>query len=98
MKNPILLPNSQPFSSLHSIKEACNILTLKVGPALLLLEVLKQAEDEDGALNPEQPSPESALNEMGIYKLAPSDVQILLKLRSNLLHQWDHVPDDWLQM
>lgn len=87
MKHPILLSHSQPFSSFHSIKEACIILTLKVGPALLLCDVLKQAEDEDGALNPQQPSPESALNELGIYKLAPSDVHILLKLRSNLLNQ-----------
>ncbi|KAA0721042.1 RAD50-interacting protein 1 RAD50 interactor 1 [Triplophysa tibetana] len=77
----------RPENFFKHIKEACNILTLKVGPALLLCDVLKQAEDEDGALNPQQPSPESALNEMGIYMLAPSDVQILLKLRSNLLHQ-----------
>ncbi|XP_055046357.2 RAD50-interacting protein 1 [Misgurnus anguillicaudatus] len=77
----------RPENFFKHVKEACIILTLKVGPALLLWDVLKQAEEDDGIRNHQQPSPESALNELGIFKLAPNDVQILLKLRSNLLNQ-----------
>lgn len=69
------------------MKEACIILTLKVGPALLLCDVLKQSEEDDYLLSHQQSSPESALNELGVYKLAPSDVQILLNLRSAWLNQ-----------
>ncbi|XP_051977049.1 RAD50-interacting protein 1-like isoform X2 [Xyrauchen texanus] len=75
----------RPENFFKHIKEACNILTLKIGPALLLCDVLKQ--DEDEALNQQQPSPESALNELGVYKLAPSDVQILLNHRTAWLNQ-----------
>ncbi|XP_051974974.1 RAD50-interacting protein 1-like [Xyrauchen texanus] len=77
----------RPENFFKHIKEACIILTLKVGPALLLCDVLKQDEDEDEALNHQQPSPESALNELGVYKLAPSDVLILINLRSAWLNQ-----------
>ncbi|RXN21253.1 RAD50-interacting 1-like protein [Labeo rohita] len=76
----------RPENFFKHVKEACIILTLKVGPALLLCDVLKQSEEDEGILN-HQPSPESALNELGIYKLAPSDVQILLNLRSAWLSQ-----------
>lgn len=72
-----------------SVKEACIILNLKVGPALLLCDVLKQEEepgDGEASLRPQQPTPESALNELGVYKLAPSDAQILLNLRSAWLN------------
>uniref|UniRef100_A0A671MNZ7 RAD50-interacting protein 1 n=1 Tax=Sinocyclocheilus anshuiensis TaxID=1608454 RepID=A0A671MNZ7_9TELE len=77
----------RPENFFKHVKEACIILTLKVGPALLLCDVLKQSEEDEGILNHQQPSPESALNELGVYKLAPSDVQILLKLRSAWLKQ-----------
>uniref|UniRef100_A0A672NFT6 RAD50-interacting protein 1 n=1 Tax=Sinocyclocheilus grahami TaxID=75366 RepID=A0A672NFT6_SINGR len=77
----------RPENFFKHVKEACIILTLKVGPALLLCDVLKQSEEDEGILNHQQPSPESALNELGVYKLAPSDVQILLNLRSAWLKQ-----------
>uniref|UniRef100_A0A8C1XRU4 RAD50-interacting protein 1 n=1 Tax=Cyprinus carpio TaxID=7962 RepID=A0A8C1XRU4_CYPCA len=77
----------RPENFFKHVKEACIILTLKVGPALLLCDMLKQSEEEEGILNHQQPSPESALNELGVYKLAPSDVQILLNLRSAWLNQ-----------
>lgn len=77
----------RPENFFKHVKEACLILALKVGPALLLCDVLKQSEEDDGLLNHHQPSPESALNELGVYKLAPSDVQILLNLRSAWLNQ-----------
>lgn len=70
------------------MKESCIILNLKVGPALLLCDVLKQGEEreEEASLRPQEPTPESALNELGVYKLAPSDAQILLNLRSAWLN------------
>ncbi|XP_042597079.1 RAD50-interacting protein 1-like isoform X1 [Cyprinus carpio] len=77
----------RPENFFKHVKEACIILTLKVGPALLLCDMLKQSEEDEGILNHQQPSPESALNELGVYKLAPSDVQILLNLRSAWLKQ-----------
>uniref|UniRef100_A0A4W4DRB3 RAD50-interacting protein 1 n=1 Tax=Electrophorus electricus TaxID=8005 RepID=A0A4W4DRB3_ELEEL len=63
----------RPENFFKHVKEACIILNLKAGPALLLCDVLKQ---------PQPPTPESALNEMAVYRLAPSDAQILLNLRS----------------
>ncbi|XP_016351479.1 RAD50-interacting protein 1-like [Sinocyclocheilus anshuiensis] len=77
----------RPENFFKHVKEACIILTLKVGPALLFCDVLKQSEEDEGILNHQQPSPESALNELGVYKLGPSDVQILLNLRSAWLNQ-----------
>ncbi|KAI4876051.1 hypothetical protein NFI96_030100 [Prochilodus magdalenae] len=80
----------RPENFFKHVKEACIVLNLKVGPALLLCDVLKLAEEglEDGeaSLRPQQPTPESALNELGVYKLAPSDVHILLNLRSAWLN------------
>lgn len=65
------------------MKEACIILTLNMGPALLLRDLLREAEEEILAPVGQQPSPESALNEMGVYRLTPSDVSILLGLRAS---------------
>uniref|UniRef100_A0AAR2JBT6 RAD50-interacting protein 1 n=1 Tax=Pygocentrus nattereri TaxID=42514 RepID=A0AAR2JBT6_PYGNA len=79
----------RPENFFKHVKEACIILNLKVGPALLLCDVLKLAEEgleDEASLRPQQPTPESALNELGVYKLAPSDVQILLNLRSAWLN------------
>ncbi|XP_058273582.1 RAD50-interacting protein 1 [Hemibagrus wyckioides] len=79
----------RPENFFKHVKEACIILNLKVGPALLLCDVLKQEEepgDGEASLRPQQPTPESALNELGVYKLAPSDAQILLNLRSAWLN------------
>ncbi|KAF5908405.1 RAD50-interacting protein 1 [Clarias magur] len=78
----------RPENFFKHVKESCIILNLKVGPALLLCDVLKQEEEPEGeaSLRPQQPTPESALNELGVYKLAPSDAQILLNLRSAWLN------------
>ncbi|KAG7455788.1 hypothetical protein MATL_G00244810 [Megalops atlanticus] len=75
----------RPENFFKHVKEACIILTLPVGSALLLRDVLNQAEEEEEALTPDsqRPAPESALNELGVYRLAPVDVQILLGLRAS---------------
>lgn len=63
------------FLFLNSVKEACIVLNLNVGSALLLKDVLQS--------NSGQPQATAALNEVGIYKLAQQDVEILLNLRTN---------------
>lgn len=65
-----------------SIKEACIILNLNVGSALLLKDVLQSAADNE-TFKPNQPSATAALNELGVYKLAQQDVEILLNLRAS---------------
>ncbi|CAB1346280.1 unnamed protein product [Coregonus sp. 'balchen'] len=76
----------RPENFFKHVKEACVILSLNVGSALLLRDVLRQAEEDEeepGTPEGQQPSPVSALNELGVYRLAPCDVLILLNLRAS---------------
>nr|XP_033813800.1 RAD50-interacting protein 1 isoform X4 [Geotrypetes seraphini] len=75
----------RPENYFKHIKEACIILNLNVGSSLLLKDVLQSASDSGNGsmLNSEQPSATAALNELGIYKLAQQDVEILFNLRTN---------------
>ncbi|KAL4625057.1 RAD50-interacting protein 1 [Arapaima gigas] len=75
----------RPENFFKHVKEACIILTLSTGSAFLLRDVLQQSQEEGGAFASEnqQPLPESALNELGVYRLAPCDVLILLSLRAS---------------
>ncbi|KAA8579896.1 hypothetical protein FQN60_005431 [Etheostoma spectabile] len=74
----------RPENFFKHVKEACIILCLNVGSAILLKNLLKESEDEasDWA-GAGDPPPESALNELGVYCLAPCDVLILLNLRAS---------------
>ena len=74
------------------MKEACIVLSLTIGSALLLRDLLREALEERVSLDKEWPggagggagpSPEQALNELGVYRLAPGDVLILLNLRAS---------------
>ncbi|KAM9651031.1 RAD50-interacting protein 1 isoform 1-T1 [Trichechus inunguis] len=65
----------RPENYFKHIKEACIVLNLNIGSALLLKDVLQSAYG--------QPPATAALNEIGIYKLAQQDVEILLNLRTN---------------
>ncbi|XP_066210428.1 RAD50-interacting protein 1-like isoform X1 [Saccopteryx leptura] len=65
----------RPENYFKHVKEACIVLNLSIGSALLLKEVLQSA--------PGQPPATAALNEVGVYKLAQQDVEILLNLRTN---------------
>ncbi|XP_045144721.1 RAD50-interacting protein 1 isoform X1 [Echinops telfairi] len=65
----------RPENYFKHVKEACIVLNLNIGSALLLKDVLQSAS--------EQPPATAALNEIGIYKLAQQDVEILLNLRTN---------------
>ncbi|CAJ1055689.1 RAD50-interacting protein 1 [Xyrichtys novacula] len=69
----------RPENFFKHVKEACIILCLSVGSAILLRNLLKEAEE--GGVG--DPSPESALNEIGVFCLAPCDVLILLNLRAS---------------
>ncbi|XP_066490405.1 RAD50-interacting protein 1 isoform X2 [Tiliqua scincoides] len=75
----------RPENYFKHIKEACIILNLNVGSALLLKDVLQSATDNRTVtiFNSNQPTAMAALNELGIYKLAQQDVEILLNLRTN---------------
>ena len=79
------------------MKEACIVLSLSIGSALLLRDLLREALEGRVSLDRERPggavegagpgaggpSPEQALNELGVYRLAPGDVLILLNLRAS---------------
>uniref|UniRef100_A0A3Q2D5L1 RAD50-interacting protein 1 n=1 Tax=Cyprinodon variegatus TaxID=28743 RepID=A0A3Q2D5L1_CYPVA len=69
----------RPENFFKHVKEACIILCLRVGPAILLKEHLKQAGQEENA-----GSAESPLREFGVFCLSPSDVSILLNLKASL--------------
>ncbi|XP_004739619.1 RAD50-interacting protein 1 isoform X1 [Mustela putorius furo] len=65
----------RPENYFKHVKEACIVLNLNVGSALLLKDVLQSDSGQSQAT--------AALNEVGIYKLAQQDVEILLNLRTN---------------
>ncbi|XP_051007445.1 RAD50-interacting protein 1 [Acomys russatus] len=65
----------RPENYFKHVKEACIVLNLNIGSALLLKDVLQSA--------PEHLPATAALNEVGVYKLAQQDVEILLNLRTN---------------
>ncbi|XP_006990550.1 RAD50-interacting protein 1 isoform X2 [Peromyscus maniculatus bairdii] len=65
----------RPENYFKHVKEACIVLNLNTGSALLLKDVLQSASEHLPAT--------AALNEVGIYKLAQQDVEILLNLRTN---------------
>ncbi|XP_053320217.1 RAD50-interacting protein 1 [Spea bombifrons] len=75
----------RPENYFKHVKEACIILNLNVGPALLLKDVLQSASEsvDSTSSSNKLPSATAALNELGIYKLAPQDVEILFNLRTN---------------
>lgn len=85
---PVIISNwIVVFSLSASVKEACIILNLNVGSALLMKDLLKGEESETKASTKaaaKDPPAKSALHEMGIYCLSSHDVLILLNLRASL--------------
>jgi hypothetical protein len=66
------------------VKEACTILNLNVGSAILLKEVLKSAlhvakKDVDKITEAR-----TALQDVGVYKLTLEQAELVLNLRTNL--------------
>lgn len=79
----------RPENFFKHVKEACIILCLNVGSALLMKDLLKAEESETRAAAAakavaKDPSAKSALHELGIYCLSSDDVLILLNLRASL--------------
>ncbi|KAM9309371.1 RAD50-interacting protein 1 isoform 2-T2 [Pholidichthys leucotaenia] len=73
----------RPENFFKHVKEACIILCLNVGTAVLLKSVLQDSKETTEPSRSSDPSPESALNEFGVYCLAPCDVLFLLNLRTS---------------
>lgn len=71
-----------PLLLLLSVKEACVVLCLSVGSAILLRNVLEEeAEEEREAAGVRPPTLQATLQELGVHCLAAADVLLLLKLR-----------------
>ncbi|XP_060571734.1 RAD50-interacting protein 1-like [Ruditapes philippinarum] len=74
----------KPDSYFKEVKEACTILNLNVGSAILLKEVLKSAlhvakKDVDKITEAR-----TALQDVGVYKLTLEQAELVLNLRTNL--------------
>uniref|UniRef100_A0A3B3ZZV7 RAD50-interacting protein 1 n=1 Tax=Periophthalmus magnuspinnatus TaxID=409849 RepID=A0A3B3ZZV7_9GOBI len=76
----------RPENFFKHVKEACVLLTLSLGSALLLRDLIQDSDlnQDSGLQGPAgvEPSPQAALNELGVYCLSPKDVLILLNLRA----------------
>ncbi len=71
--------------SFCSVKESCTLLTLNVGSALLLKDVLYCALHEMSP-DPNAPptDPVAALHDVGVFKLTPDDAELVISLRTDL--------------
>ncbi|XP_048248594.1 RAD50-interacting protein 1-like [Haliotis rufescens] len=76
---------NKPETYFREVKEACTLLTLKTGSAILLKEVLYSALHEAKKdPNAKSTDPKSALHEVGIYKIPSSLAESILSRRTNL--------------
>ncbi|XP_008314210.1 RAD50-interacting protein 1 [Cynoglossus semilaevis] len=74
----------RPENFFKHVKESCIILCLNLGSAILLRDLLRESEEETRDwVGADVPAAVSALNEMGVFCLAPCDVLILLHLRAS---------------
>ncbi|CAF96742.1 unnamed protein product, partial [Tetraodon nigroviridis] len=71
----------RPENFFKHVKEACIVLCLSVGSAILLRNILEEPEEEREVEDIKHPTLQSTLHELGVYCLAPCDVLMLLKLR-----------------
>ncbi|KAL8616926.1 hypothetical protein ACOMHN_041845 [Nucella lapillus] len=75
----------KPEGYFRDVKEACTLLTLKTGSAILLKEVLYSALHEPSQdPNVKQTDPKAALHEVGVFALTPEQAETVLSLRANL--------------
>ncbi|XP_068615700.1 RAD50-interacting protein 1-like [Brachionichthys hirsutus] len=73
----------RPENFFKHVKEACIVLCLKVGSAILLKDLLRESEESREEAGAGHPPPEAALRELGVFCLSPRDVLILLSLRAS---------------
>ncbi|XP_041364407.1 RAD50-interacting protein 1-like [Gigantopelta aegis] len=75
----------KPDSYFREVKEACILLTLTTGSAILLKEVLHTALHEKKTdPNQKTTDPCQALHELGVYKLSPEQVERILRVRTDV--------------
>ncbi|XP_025106000.1 RAD50-interacting protein 1-like [Pomacea canaliculata] len=75
----------KPESYFREVREACTLLTLKTGSAILLKETLYSALHEpsrDASL--QQTDPKAALRDIGVFTLTPEQAESVLSLRTHL--------------
>jgi hypothetical protein len=73
------------------VKEACTLLTLKTGSAILLKEALYSSLHQP-TKDPhvKDADPVAALHEVGVYSLKPEQAELVLSLRASLSVTWMH--------
>lgn len=77
----------KPDAYFRLLKEACILLTLKVGSAILLKQVLELAADRgmaNGDPNATVTDPNASLYEIGVFKLSPEKALEIISHRTNL--------------
>ncbi|XP_076459173.1 RAD50-interacting protein 1-like [Babylonia areolata] len=75
----------KPEAYFREVKEACILLTLKTGSAILLKEVLYSALHEPSRdPNVKKTDPRAALHEVGVFALTPEQAETVLSLRASL--------------
>ncbi|XP_078690910.1 RAD50-interacting protein 1-like isoform X1 [Branchiostoma floridae x Branchiostoma belcheri] len=74
----------RPDNYFKDVKEACVLLNLKPGSAMLLQEMLNKAlHGSKIDPNTEKESPEKVLMDMGVFKLSAQQAEKVLNLRAN---------------
>eukprot|EP00058_Branchiostoma_floridae_P018135 XP_002603624.1 hypothetical protein BRAFLDRAFT_126930 [Branchiostoma floridae] len=74
----------RPDNYFKDVKEACLLLNLKPGSAILLKEMLnKTLHGSKVDPNTEKESPEKVLMDMGVFKLSAQEAERVLNLRAN---------------
>ncbi|GAB1607404.1 RAD50-interacting protein 1-like [Argonauta hians] len=79
----------KPDAYFRQIKEACILLNLKVGSALLLKDVLESGDSQadrgkHDKNSTQTPDVKSSLYEIGVFKLTPAKSLTIINLRTNL--------------
>ncbi|KAK6169188.1 hypothetical protein SNE40_020286 [Patella caerulea] len=74
----------KPENYFREVKEACILLTLKAGSAILLKEVLMADVDTIKDPNSKKTDIKQTLSEMGVYKLSPKIAGKILSLRADI--------------
>ncbi|XP_070580995.1 RAD50-interacting protein 1-like isoform X1 [Ptychodera flava] len=74
----------RPDNHFKDVKEACILLNLNLGSAILLRDILFHALHEDTSDDsPTIPKPRAALNDVGVYRLTPGAAERIINLRTD---------------
>lgn len=82
-----VLLNFQPLPTVFlRVKESCHLLTMQLGDALLLKSTLSESLHSLSSQRVEDPV--STVQEQGIYRLSPEEVELVLSRRNDLLRNY----------